>query len=77
MTDLEKDAARYRWLRDSNLELFRDEIGEFSEPGMISPIMICRDGGEYGTAVCLDPHQVDKAVDEAMKRWPYNAPKAH
>jgi hypothetical protein len=77
MADLEKDAKRYRWLRDSNHELFRDEIGELSEKGMISPIMMCQEGGEYGSAILLDPHEVDKAIDEAMKRWPYDAPKTH
>lgn len=77
MSDLEKDAARYRWLRDSNYELFRDELGEDAEPGMIAPLMICKEGGEYGSAIVIDRHEADVAIDAAMERWPYNAPKAH
>lgn len=77
MSNLERDAARYRWLRDSNYELFRDELGEDAEEGMISPIMICIEGGEYGSAKVVDPHEVDAVIDAAMERWSYHAPTAH
>lgn len=77
MSNLEKDAARYRWLRDSNYELFREDIGEESEPGMIGAITMCEEGGEFGVAVVLDRHEIDTAIDAAMKKWPYNAPATH
>lgn len=77
MSDLEQDAMRYRWLRDSNYELFRSGVGEGAEPGMIDALMVCIIGGDEGVAQCPDPKEVDAVIDAAMRRWPYHAPTTH
>ena len=66
MTDIEKDAARYRWLRDTNNADYRNYV-ENGEIGMIDGIFVC-DGPHCATA--LDADQMDDAIDSAMKRWP-------
>lgn len=67
MRDIEKDAARYRWLKNTNGMEFRDSMGE---AGAIDTIMRCDVGGEWGLATSLDPCEMDAAIDEAMERWP-------
>jgi hypothetical protein len=74
MSDLERDAMRYRWLRETNLEFFRQPAGETSEPGMIDCTMIVVDD-IFSQAV--DPCEMDDAIDAAMEKWPYHAPTAH
>ena len=72
--DIEKDAARYRWLRDTNYELFRLGCDEGAEAGMIDIIMVSMgDGHAVGPA----PKDIDDIIDAAMRKWPSNASKAH
>lgn len=62
---LEKDAARYRWLRATNGEDFRDELE--GEAGAVGPLMLSEGRNCAGS---LDPDEMDAAIDSAMERWP-------
>lgn len=74
MDDLEKDSARYRWLRDTNYELFRAGCVEEAEPGMIDAIMVCIDEMHSSSPA---PDELDAVIDAAMRKWPYHAPRTH
>ena len=67
MTDMEMDAMRYRWLRETQNAEFRDFM---RVQGAIDTIMICDEAGDNGSASGLAPHELDGAIDAAMKRWP-------
>ena len=62
---LVRDAARYRWIKATNGEAFRDELEGDKEA--IAPLMV-NDGP--CAAVALSPDEMDDAIDVAMERWP-------
>lgn len=66
MTDIEMDAIRYRWLRDTNNLPFRG-ADEPAETGTID--MIAMADGPFSYTF-LKPCEMDGAIDAAMKRWP-------
>ena len=74
MSDLERDASRYRWMRETNLEFFRQPPSETAEPGMIDCTMVVVNE-LFSQAV--SPLEMDEAVDVAMEKWPYHAPTTH
>jgi hypothetical protein len=70
MKDIEKDAMRYRWLRDTNLSEFRDDME--GPVGSISSIMACineptGDSGEGAVSEVIDPGFMDALIDTAME----------
>lgn len=67
MTDMEMDAMRYRWLRETQNAEFRDFM---LVQGAIDTIMVCDEAGDNGSASGIEPHELDDAIDAAMKRWP-------
>lgn len=68
MNDIERDAARYRWLRETNCKPFRDEME--GPLGAVGPLMInIRQADESGAgaeATSLAPDEMDAAIDAAM-----------
>jgi len=63
---IERDAARYRWLRDTqNTRRVGVEESDEDEDGAIDPIFVW-DG--YGCATALDGDEFDAAIDAAMER---------
>ena len=66
MTDIEKDAMRYRWLRDTNLMPFRNPLAEGGEIGAIDALFICEQAGPYGSVSALAPDDFDAAIDAEM-----------
>lgn len=73
MNEIEKDAARYRWLRATQNANFRDE---FSTIGAIGSIMVCEEPGDSGDASAPHSWELDALIDAAMQRWDYVA-EAH
>ena len=67
MTDMEMDAMRYRWLRETQNAEFRDLM---VAQGAIDSIMVCDEAGDHGSAFSVSAHELDDAIDAAMKRWP-------
>ncbi|AGN30410.1 hypothetical protein SXAG_00129 [Synechococcus phage S-CBS4] len=67
MNDIEMDAMRYRWLRETQNAEFRDLM---VVQGAIDTITVCDEAGDYGSAYSLAPHELDDAIDAAMERWP-------
>lgn len=67
MTDMEMDAMRYRWLRETQNAEFRDLM---VAQGAIDSIMVCDEAGDHGSAFSVAAHELDDAIDAAMKRWP-------
>lgn len=68
MNDIEKDAIRYRWLRDTNLMPFRDPLGDEGESGAIDMIFICDEGGPCGEMTAMAPEDFDAAIDKEMTK---------
>ena len=70
MTLLQKDAARYRYLRDTQRSVCRDwsgEDGHISRVGVVGLLFIC-DG--LRTATAPDPEELDAYMDSAMLLFP-------
>ena len=66
MNDIEKDAARYRWLRDTqNMDFRWDD--EWETVGLIENIMVCEG---YGTGSSPSPEELDALVEAAMEKNP-------
>lgn len=65
MTELEKDAARYRWLKRTNGAHFRDDLE--MGVGAIGPIMR---GDGHDCSTSLSPDEMDAAIDAWRARWP-------
>lgn len=61
---VEKDAARYRWLRDTQDHDCRESGDAMENIGVIERIMVIEDAGY---SVSLSPHELDAAVDKAME----------
>lgn len=61
-----KDAARYRWLRDTQNELHRlDHADETKDvPGQVQNIFVCEDIGLW---TALNADELDAAIDAAMQ----------
>lgn len=68
MTEIEKDAMRYRWLRDTNLMPFRNPAENDGLVGAIDAIFICDEAGPYGSMTALAPDEFDAAIDVEMAK---------
>lgn len=67
MNNIEQDAARYRWLRETQNKDFRWSE-EWDDKGVIDNIMISNGDG---TGESPAPDELDAYIDAAMQRWPY------
>lgn len=66
MNDIEKDAARYRWLRDTqNMDFRWDD--EWETVGLIESIMVCHGDG---TGAAPSSKELDALIDAAMEKNP-------
>lgn len=71
--DLERDAMRYRWLRDTQNKPMRG--GEDDDPaGTISNLFVSQGDGE---AISPDSDELDAAVDAAMLAASQDVPFQH
>lgn len=66
MNSIEQDAARYRWLRDTQNKDFR-WTEDWEDEGVIDNIMVCMG---LGTGESPKPDELDAYIDAAMQRWP-------
>lgn len=74
MSDLERDAMRYRWLREIS------GMNDRPMPGNIEVIMTFveeEDGVDVCFASPLSYEQMDKAIDASMMKWASDASTAH
>ena len=67
LVELKQDAARYRYLRDTQNNECRDWGDDWDKVGVVEGVSVCV---SRGTAQCPDASELDAYIDCAMLLFP-------